>query len=207
MKSCAFASPGTSCGQPFCNTRKDLANLLCDGKGSCGIGLTDCTGGYACNFLEKPMAACRTTCSANVDCLNGYYCNGTTNICAPTKVRRAHLRRPTPSACQPLAAGAGVGVCCNTACDSPEHLQRLGLGRQVPVPGRHNCGAGVACQIFYQDADGDGYGNQNGDAHRRDGQGRRAPDAPPTGFVADNTDCDDSDANVHPGQTGYFGTP
>ena len=74
------------------------------------------------------------------------------------------------------------------------------------MPGRHDCGAGVACQIFYPDADGDGYGDKNGVARHQHGQGGCAGSAPPAGFVADNTDCDDEDANVHPGQTGYFGT-
>ncbi len=204
-RSCAFASPGSSCGPPFCNTRKDLANLICDGKGSCGVGLTDCTGGYACDFLGKPMAACRTTCSANLDCLNGYYCNGN-NICAPTKgdgITCTTGAECTSNHC--AGAGTGVnGVCCNTACDMPgTSCNNQGSAGKCQCQGVM-CDGG-ACQIFYQDADGDGYGNKSGTISAGTAKAGCAG-APPKGFVEDNTDCDDGDINVHPGQTGWFGT-
>ncbi len=158
MKACAFASPGTSCGKPFCNTRKDLANLVCDGKGSCGVGLQNCTNGYACNFQGKD---CRTTCSANVDCLSGFYCNGTTNACAATKSDGLTCATDAECTSNHCVVANGVGVCCNTACDSPNSCNNSGSAGKCQCPGV-TCTAGVACQIFYQDADGDGYGNKNG---------------------------------------------
>jgi hypothetical protein len=200
MKRCAFASPGTSCGKPFCNTRKDLANLICDGKGSCGVGLQNCTSGYTCDFQGK---SCRTNCSANVDCLSGYYCNGNTNACAATKADALTCATDAECTSNHCVVANGTGVCCNTACDSPNSCNNSGSAGKCQCPGV-SCAAGVACQIFYQDADGDGYGNKNGVLGTTAKAG--CAGAAPSGFVADNTDCDDGDANVHPGQTGYFGT-
>jgi hypothetical protein len=53
-------------------------------------------------------------------------------------------------------------------------------------------------KAFYRDADGDGYGNP---------QERIVSLVQPTGYVADNCDCYDQDANAHPGQEGYFTAP
>ena len=200
MKACAFASPGASCGKPFCNTRKDLANLVCDGKGSCGVGLQNCTSGYACDFQGKD---CRTNCSANIDCLSGYYCNGNTNACAGTKANGLTCATDAECTSNHCAVANGVGVCCNTACDAPNTCNNPGSAGKCQCQGV-NCSSGVACQIFYQDADGDGYDNKNGVLGTTAKAG--CAGTPPTGFVADNTDCDDGDANAHPGQTGYFGT-
>jgi hypothetical protein len=199
MKACAFANVGTSCGTAFCNTRKDVASPVCDGKGACAIGLADCTGGYSCNEAAKP-GACRTTCSANAECLNGYYCNGTSNACVPTKTDGISCQ--VDAECN--SGHCANNFCCNTACDqtgtscnnpsSPGKCQCTGV----------TCGAGVACQIFYQDSDGDGYGNRNGTISAGTAKAGCAGSTPPVGFVADNTDCEDGDPNVHPGQTTFF---
>ena len=53
----------------------------------------------------------------------------------------------------------------------------------------------------YRDQDGDGYGA--GTAVQKCSGATLSPD---TGYVANNTDCDDSNSSVHPAQTGWFGT-
>jgi hypothetical protein len=132
--------------------------------------------------------------------LSGYYCNGTTSACAPTKVDGITCQ--TDAECN--NGHCASSVCCNTACESPNSCNNSGSAGKCQCPGV-TCAAGVACQIFYADSDVDGYGDRNGTLNAGTAKAGCAG-SPPAGFVADNTDCDDKDANVHPGQTGYFGT-
>jgi hypothetical protein len=100
------------------------------------------------------------------------------------------------------------GVCCNTPCDtaaggtcsSPGHV------------GQCTCSAcpGGTCQLFYQDQDGDTYGDVN--ATLAGGTAKFAcAGTPPAGFSADHTDCFDAAgglkataAQVHPNATGWY---
>ncbi len=51
---------------------------------------------------------------------------------------------------------------------------------------------GTTTQTYYQDSDGDGYGDSSVSVDDT---------SKPAGYVLDKTDCDDSDATIHPGAT------
>jgi hypothetical protein len=51
---------------------------------------------------------------------------------------------------------------------------------------------GLSVELWYADADGDGYGDPAASATVCD---------PPEGYVADDSDCDDTEATAHPGGT------
>lgn len=197
MRQCGFAGKGTPCGDPFCNSRKDLADLACDGLGSCAVDLNTCTGGYACDVQSN---ACRTSCSANLQCQSTSYCNGSTEKCMAQK--GDGVTCTTDAEC--TSGHCANNVCCHTACASPNTCNDpSGTAGQCKCPGL-TCSAGVSCTTFYRDSDNDGYGDGSG-ATGSTKVG--CADTVPAGFVADGTDCDDNNVNAHPGQTAYFGTP
>ncbi len=148
--------------------------------GPCPDALTSCTPG---SFVACDPASVLQLCDAlgtgtiAIDCAP-YLCDAVAKRC---------------SQCDPAApptCSKDVLVVCSAE------------GLQVRTVCPYGCKAGkcLTCtsQLYYRDGDKDGYGN---------------PAAPfsacaqPTGYVADDTDCDDLDPSAHPGQANYFATP
>jgi hypothetical protein len=196
-RACNYPDGKTSCGTAFCNSNKEVASFVCDGNGGCAIGLSPCVA-YACN---DATGACRSACAAPAECLADKFCSGN-DQCVDKKANG--LTCTTKDECK--SGYCSTGVCCNTDCGSPFSCNDpAGTPGQCKCPGV-TCGAGVACQVYYQDADGDGFGNKSGVVGGTSVTAKAGcAGAAPPGYVADNTDCDDGDANVHPGQTAYFG--
>jgi gliding motility-associated-like protein len=65
-------------------------------------------------------------------------------------------------------------------------------GTEIPDNGVDEDCDGFDLLTWYQDTDGDGFGNSNAS---------QESNTQPTGYVADNTDCDDNEANNYPGNT------
>lgn len=201
-RSCKYPGTTTSCGKAFCNSPGAQAAFVCDGNGGCAAAVTACKD-YSC---DDATGACRTTCSKTEHCLAEDYCSGTTNACTPKKGNSISCSLASECASGNCSGDPGAKVCCNTACDgqglSCTEAGHLGQCQCQGV----TCAAGVACQVFYADTDHDTYGDSTGTiANGRAKAG--CAGAPPAGFVADNTDCDDGNSNAHPSQTMYFGTP
>ncbi|HSZ82567.1 MAG TPA: hypothetical protein VLA14_09800 [Polyangia bacterium] len=200
-RACKYPGATTTCGTPFCNSRRDVGTFVCDGNGGCAPSLSSCTD-YAC---DNTKGACGTTCQVTSACLAEDYCDGTEK-CLGKKgdgIACANADECTSGNC---SGAAGAAVCCNTACDGAGlTCTQAGHVGQCQCMGV-TCAAGVACQVFYRDADGDGYGNASGTIAAGTAAAGCMGMTPPTGFVADNTDCDDGDANAHPGQTAFFAT-
>ncbi len=202
--SCVYPGATKACGTQFCNANDQAAGFACDGNGSCNLGLASCTA-YSCT-----NGACGKTCNGPTDCLQGYYCNA--GMCQPT----LGISEPctVPSECtsgfctRGVAGGQGGLVCCETACTIPGGNCVTSAALQGKCECNVACPAGGSCQVYYQDLDGDGYGNKDGDPTggitAYVGCSNVTPKA---GYVADHTDCDDQDPNAHPGQTAYFATP
>jgi hypothetical protein len=197
-RSCMFPGGSTSCGPTFCSAAAQVATFSCDGNGGCAEGTSTCPD-YACN-----AGACNTTCATDSDCNTATdYCNLNIVKCVPRKANGAGCL--SGAECKSNVCAPG-GVCCNTQCDAPNMCNNQGSVGQCQCPGV-TCAQGVACQLFYKDADIDGYGDASGTVGAGTAKAGCANMPPPSGFVADHSDCDDKDGNAHPGQTGFFDHP
>jgi hypothetical protein len=197
-RACKFPDKTVSCGKSFCNSSSDVVSFACDGMGACQLGVGQCLS-YACG---DAAGTCRTDCSDASHCLKGFYCDGNTHKCVDQKGKGLSCTLDTE--CK--SGSCSGGVCCNTACNGPgltcTETGHIGDCQCQGV----TCPAGVACQVFYQDMDSDTYGNMNGTIAAGTAKAGCMGSPPPAGFVADNTDCDDGDANAHPKQTMFFAT-
>ncbi len=196
-RACAYAPTTTSCGSNICSLPDTVGSFLCDGNGGCTEQDKQCTD-FNCNG-----GACRTTCGQDSDCQPTDFCNLNINQCVP--------KHGDGTTCtmgdECKSTFCYSGVCCNTTCgDTTQSCNNAGSVGQCQCTG-HSCPAGVACQLFYRDSDVDGYGDKTGTLTNGKAVAGCVGDTAPSGYVADNTDCDDGDGNVLPGQTAYFGSP
>jgi len=201
QRACKYPGTERTCGTTFCTTPTQQGRAACDTKGHCLVGSETCES-YSCS---DGAPGCKASCTSEADCQPSFFCDALSSTCKP--------KLGDGSACTSVAQcqeGHCVeGVCCNDGCTGFPGATCIKPGKV----GQCSCTACAdgTCQLYYKDEDGDGYGDKNGTV----ANGRAAPGcigAPPTGFVADNTDCLDGPkqvpyTQVHPGQTDYFPTP
>jgi hypothetical protein len=202
-RACQYPDTATKCGTEWCNTPDttpgaQLAHMACDGTGHCtSTALVNCTN-YAC---PAGTAACGTTCTSPSDCLKNAFCysSGATSMCLPRLGNGVNCTLDN----QCKSSHCVSGVCCSSDCNVPGGTC-TSSGAVGECKCSVNCGDGGTCQLFYRDGDGDGFGDYLGATNGHSQVG--CAGSPPAGYVADNTDCNDNDLNVFPGQTAYFGT-
>jgi len=93
---------------------------------------------------------------------------------------------------------AGVATFTTSALTAGPHSITATYGGSVDFTVSTSPALSLPVSAYYQDQDGDGYGNPNVSI-------QSALPAPPAGYVTDNTDCNDGDATVHPGVANICG--
>lgn len=200
-RACGFAGKERTCGAVFCGNMTEQGRASCDGKGHCLFGVEECSA-YAC---PDGSPGCKKTCAGEQDCLATHFCDVGTSTCKP-KISNG-------SACTSVAqcqSGNCVGnVCCNSLCDIAG-----GTCTKAGSVGTCICSAcpGGPCALYYQDLDGDGYGNAKGNIADSTAAYGCAAGPAPAGFVDNKLDCYDAvgaiPAAVHPNQAAgvYYST-
>jgi cysteine-rich repeat protein len=148
--------------------------------------------GDSCNSLPN---ACGTTAPGTIGCDGA--CNA---VSPPNPPGYGDSCNSLPNACGATAQGT---VGCDGACDAvsppavdgdgdgtPDCLDQCPTDANKTAPGTCGCGVPETVSTYYRDADSDGFGNAADSTQAC---------SPPAGYVSDNTDCDDTNAAVHPG--------
>ncbi|MEW6382033.1 MAG: MopE-related protein [bacterium] len=168
----------------------NVTSEVCDGKDN------DCDG----RIDEDLTQSCSTACgTGEKTCENGQWtactilkpklevCDGKDNDCD------GRIDEDLTQSCS-TACGTGEKTCKNgqwTACTAPQPGSEVCDGKDNDCDGRIDEGV-CNYTTYYRDGDKDGYGNPADTVQAS---------APPSGYVSDKTDCDDTDKTVHPGAT------
>ena len=117
---CQQAATTVACGTASCTGMTATPVSHCDGAGNCATPVTMTCVPYICG-----TNACKSSCSADTDCVTGFYCTGTNGTCQPKKSSGASC-----------AAGheCGTGNCVDNVC--------CGV---ASCPTCQVCGAGGTC--------------------------------------------------------------
>ncbi len=115
---CTYPASGTTCGSPTCDSGS-AKTFACDGQGSCAALAPVKCGEYACD-----TTACKTSCSGDSDCANGYACSSST--CVPSGAKCSDdLSQSIGSdgatkQCAPYLCSSTNGTCAISCADSSE---------------------------------------------------------------------------------------
>jgi hypothetical protein len=103
---CRDFPTGTQCAAPICSTSTLTPAQTCNGSGVCQ---TVTAGACSGNLICGSATACKTSCTANSDCVSPYICSS--GVCT--------LKTPGTACTTAAECASGFcqqGVCCKSAC-------------------------------------------------------------------------------------------
>ena len=140
VSACAY--PIVQCRGASCTAGTATAGASCDGAGACPAAVTTACAPFVCG-----ASACKTSCTADADCVSGDYCDGT-GACVPKKADGLSC-----SASNQCGNGnCADGVCCNQACggqcqacDVPGNVGQCVAVNGAPHGPRSACAGSGTC--------------------------------------------------------------
>jgi subtilisin-like proprotein convertase family protein len=106
---CRLWPNATVCLPQYCLASVRYLSDLCNGTGTCIDQGTQSCNGYACNAAGTD---CRTACSEDGHCSEGFWCNTGVSQCQPKKADGQNCGGGN----QCLSSFCTDGVCCNAPC-------------------------------------------------------------------------------------------
>jgi hypothetical protein len=211
---CCASSPTCPAGLPFCDGQAGLCRAClqasdCPAQAGAIRSCTNFTCVSSCN-TQQGFKDCNGTCIANTACCGGC---GAGQTCVSGQCRIADGGTCTQGGVACNSGNCSGGRCCAAGCTNGCTAQGTCNcpGGQVFARGACRGAAGQPCSIaddcadgctqWFEDRDGDGFGNP--DAPVQSTCGNVAPSSV-FPLQRDSTDCCDSNSDAKPGQTGFF---
>jgi hypothetical protein len=123
---CNAATTGTACGTAMCTMGTATGAGTCSATGSCQAPAPTACSPYVCG-----AAGCKQPCSADTDCVPGYYCDATGACLAQKTQGGSPCTRDAQ--CQSGLSCSPEGICCNSPCNGSCQVCSS-AGTCVPVP-------------------------------------------------------------------------